>query len=710
MSEYILSYEKYLYKDIDEQIDEGWKSWLAAFMILLNLGVVPPKIQASDIKTKIEWTQSIPKNVIGIAKFISLLSIDKNISPKDEEKIRQLLKEFNDKNNTNISYKDVMENTRVQTYKTQNNKISYKWTLTTFLNEEDPSTYTVNIKDLEKGKFQKKESDTTYVDVFAFVNDYGDFLLEQEEESLNEDMYKYYELTGYDIKILTIPSFYGEDPKEYTKDMYKKWSMGKETNDNSILIVTSMGDRRYFIKIGDGLEDTITEEKCNEIGENYIVKNFANGNYYKGFEETINILKKELGSESLKVKKEKEELIAKARKEGILRIFIIMGISLGISGVVAIIVWYITFSIKKRKKLSAKIYGIKEQINKNFREIGELLVYGDPMFNDEEVLRGLQQTLLRLYREKIKNDKKLNFIISEVEKCIRELNNIKRIEKDVLKLKESINSFRNKFQEYENQPELMVKYAQESIKILNEVNFENIEISDNSVKEYVNILNNLTEYYNEYYNYEKKIKSIKIRIGQFDETKEKLISRIEKSKEFVQKVKEFGYTIESDVTPEEIESLRSYINAVKDLFEKDVEKSFKKMDEYWEKLQSTIKRVEAPMKMHSDILKAKEFIYNSEQELENKVNKLHQKRGNIIEKEYKKALIAVDKYNEIVGKLRRTPEDPYGEEEWDTHVEMKDVLKISNYLRDLLKSLENLLKSGKFIEVKIPEGIIEGSW
>ena len=41
-----------------ENMNEGLKHWLATFLMMVNLGIVPPAILASSDKAKMEFTQS----------------------------------------------------------------------------------------------------------------------------------------------------------------------------------------------------------------------------------------------------------------------------------------------------------------------------------------------------------------------------------------------------------------------------------------------------------------------------------------------------------------------------------------------------------------------------------------------------------------------------------------------------------------------------
>jgi len=189
MGEYILSYAHYINNDkLNEEV--SWKNWLATFMLLLNMGIVSPKIQASDTQTKIEWVKSLPKNSIELGKFAGILTREKTVSNRDEDDIKDLLIDFNKKNGYNLSIGQVITYLNCDSY-SEDDDTYYKWTFSPSMTSEVGT----DIYKIQPAK---------YGNGIALISDYGDFMKKSIEDSLNGVLFSYERLTGVEIAILTV--------------------------------------------------------------------------------------------------------------------------------------------------------------------------------------------------------------------------------------------------------------------------------------------------------------------------------------------------------------------------------------------------------------------------------------------------------------------------------------------------------------------------
>jgi uncharacterized protein len=60
------------------------------------------------------------------------------------------------------------------------------------------------------------------------------------------------------------------------------WKLGQAKNDNGILLLVSIGDRKVRIEVGQGLEGVLTDALSNRIIRNEIAPNFRRGDYEGG--------------------------------------------------------------------------------------------------------------------------------------------------------------------------------------------------------------------------------------------------------------------------------------------------------------------------------------------------------------------------------------------------------------------------------------------
>lgn len=74
--------------------------------------------------------------------------------------------------------------------------------------------------------------------------------------------------------------------------------IGKEGEDNGVLILIAMEEREWRIEVGYGLEGDITDIESNLIAQQYLIPKFLEGNYGEGLYDTVVALSQEIPTPS----------------------------------------------------------------------------------------------------------------------------------------------------------------------------------------------------------------------------------------------------------------------------------------------------------------------------------------------------------------------------------------------------------------------------
>ena len=82
-------------------------------------------------------------------------------------------------------------------------------------------------------------------------------------------------------------NYYLED---FSVRLYDKWKPGLAAQDNGILLVIFINDRKVRLEIGYGLEDVVTDAQSATLIRNYLAPEFRQGNYYAGIKAALDIL------------------------------------------------------------------------------------------------------------------------------------------------------------------------------------------------------------------------------------------------------------------------------------------------------------------------------------------------------------------------------------------------------------------------------------
>jgi uncharacterized protein len=134
------------------------------------------------------------------------------------------------------------------------------------------------------------------------VNDIADELTDEQEHALERKLVAYDDSTSNQIAIVILPTITGKDGQEYPIEdvalkILRDWGVGNQKNNNGIVILAAIQERKLRIEVGYGLEGAIPDMIAKSIIENDLRPNFREENYYRGFDEAINSIIKAAAGE-----------------------------------------------------------------------------------------------------------------------------------------------------------------------------------------------------------------------------------------------------------------------------------------------------------------------------------------------------------------------------------------------------------------------------
>lgn len=119
------------------------------------------------------------------------------------------------------------------------------------------------------------------------INDYGDVLSTREKSDLENYLIQFEQTSSIQIALLTIKSLEGENLEDYSMRVADAWKLGQKENDNGVLLLIAMQEKKLRIEVGYGLEAALTDAKSGYVIRNYIVPGFKSGNFYSGISSGI---------------------------------------------------------------------------------------------------------------------------------------------------------------------------------------------------------------------------------------------------------------------------------------------------------------------------------------------------------------------------------------------------------------------------------------
>lgn len=110
-----------------------------------------------------------------------------------------------------------------------------------------------------------------------YVQDFANILNENEEIQMRNIGRSIEDQTTSQVAVLTVDSIGETSIEEYSVKAYRKYALGTEKDNNGVLLVLAMKEKKIRIEVGYGLEGTIPDGKAGRILDEYAIPHLKNG-------------------------------------------------------------------------------------------------------------------------------------------------------------------------------------------------------------------------------------------------------------------------------------------------------------------------------------------------------------------------------------------------------------------------------------------------
>lgn len=111
-----------------------------------------------------------------------------------------------------------------------------------------------------------------------YVNDFAGVLDAGSREKLNQLCLEVESKTKAQIAVVTIKSLEDESIEQFAVDLFKAWGVGGKQDNRGVLVLLAVGDRKYRVEVGYGLEPILPDGKVGGFGRE-MVPNLRAGDY-----------------------------------------------------------------------------------------------------------------------------------------------------------------------------------------------------------------------------------------------------------------------------------------------------------------------------------------------------------------------------------------------------------------------------------------------
>ncbi len=137
------------------------------------------------------------------------------------------------------------------------------------------------------------------------VTDVTNTLSAPEQQALAQKLASFAQQKGSQIAVLIVPTTQPEDIAQYSLRVAEAWKIGREKEDDGVLIVVAKNDRKMRVEVGYGLEGAIPDAIAKRIVSDVMAPYFRQGDFAGGLNAATDQVMALISGEALPAPKQK---------------------------------------------------------------------------------------------------------------------------------------------------------------------------------------------------------------------------------------------------------------------------------------------------------------------------------------------------------------------------------------------------------------------
>jgi len=127
------------------------------------------------------------------------------------------------------------------------------------------------------------------------VNDLAGVLDDGSRQRLEQLLAAHEKATGHQLAVLIVPSLEGDPIEDFSIRVVEEWKLGGEKEDDGLLLLVAMQERKIRIEVGYGLEGEIPDARAGRVISEIMRPLFRRGDVAGGVEEGLIALMRATG-------------------------------------------------------------------------------------------------------------------------------------------------------------------------------------------------------------------------------------------------------------------------------------------------------------------------------------------------------------------------------------------------------------------------------
>ncbi len=114
------------------------------------------------------------------------------------------------------------------------------------------------------------------------VNDFAGVMQPETRQQLETVLREFDAKTGVEIAVAVVADMGGLDENTYAVELFKEWGIGSSEENDGLLILVAVKERRLRVEVGYGLEHVITDGTAGQIRDRYMTPHLRNNDWDQG--------------------------------------------------------------------------------------------------------------------------------------------------------------------------------------------------------------------------------------------------------------------------------------------------------------------------------------------------------------------------------------------------------------------------------------------
>jgi uncharacterized protein len=114
------------------------------------------------------------------------------------------------------------------------------------------------------------------------VSDWANVLSAEQRTNLEARIASVAQTNGPELAVVVLPSLEGGQVDDFAVKLFEQWGVGKKGQDNGILFLVAIDDRKMRVEVGYGFEGVLTDAAAGRLLDEFVVPRFKEQRYDEG--------------------------------------------------------------------------------------------------------------------------------------------------------------------------------------------------------------------------------------------------------------------------------------------------------------------------------------------------------------------------------------------------------------------------------------------